>query len=80
MAKVSALAAFVGAIATVIWGASMGEAVQASVSGAAALVIAISIHEHHATIRNTNNAAVAAGAQELARLPSATPGSSPPNV
>lgn len=58
----------------------IGTAGAVAVIAGAALCLAVSIHETHATARNRDNAAVAAGAQELGRVQSASPTSSPPNV
>lgn len=64
MAKATALAAAIGATVAAIWGAGLGAAVQGLVIATAGFVAAVSVHEHHATIRNANNAAVAVGQHE----------------
>lgn len=65
MTKLTALAAALGGLATALWGASMGSAVQAVLVAALGVGSVVLVHEHHANVRALTSAAVQAGAHEV---------------
>jgi len=74
------LAAAAGAFATALWGHALGTAVQTALTGSGGLVVAVYVHEHHATKRATTaaTAAVAVAKANAANQPAAAPGAAPP--
>lgn len=65
MARVTQVAAIIGAVVAAKWGQSLGAAVQSTLVGAAGILAAVATHEHHSNGRAQLSASVQVGAHQV---------------